>query len=88
MRCSKGVRIELNSMSSRNFSRRLERLEAELAPRSDKPALTILVTSPGQPDRIIEVHGNKTADRRRRPGHRGEHSRRRGETDQQAPAQA
>jgi len=35
----------------------LERLEAELAPPSDKPALTILLTSPGQPDRIIECTG-------------------------------
>ena len=29
--------------------------------------LTIVVTSLGQPDKIIEVHGNETANRRRRP---------------------
>jgi hypothetical protein len=51
---------------NRNLARRLERLEAELAPPSDKPALTILVTSPGKPDWTIEVRGTEPADRRRR----------------------
>jgi hypothetical protein len=37
----------------------------ELAPPDDEPAMTILLTSPGQPDRIIEVHGDKNAGRRR-----------------------
>jgi hypothetical protein len=41
-------------MPSRNLSRRLE-LEAERAPLNDKPALTSVVTSPGQPDQIVEV---------------------------------
>ena len=40
-----------------NLSRRLERLEAELTPSSDEPALTIVVTSVGKPDEIIEVRG-------------------------------
>jgi hypothetical protein len=53
------------SMPSRNLSRRLERLEAELAPPSDEPALTITVTSPGKPDWIIEVHGTEPTGRRR-----------------------
>jgi hypothetical protein len=52
----------------KNFTRRLEQLEAELAPSGDdEPALTILLTSVGQPDRIIEVRGAQPADRRRRP---------------------
>jgi hypothetical protein len=52
-------------MPSRSLTRRLERLEAELAPPSGEPALTILVTSPGQPDRIIEMRGAKPNGRRR-----------------------
>jgi len=35
-------------MITRTLARRLERLEAELAPPDDEPALRILVTSPGQ----------------------------------------
>ena len=54
-------------MITRNLTRRLEQLEAELAPPDDEPALRILVTSPGQPDQIIEVHGDKNTGRRRRP---------------------
>ena len=54
-------------MIARNLTRRLERLEAELAPPADEPALTILFTSPGQPDRIIEVRGSELADRWHRP---------------------
>jgi len=54
-------------MITRNLTRRLERLEAELAPPDDKPALTIHLTSVGQPDQIIEVHGDKNTRRRRRP---------------------
>jgi hypothetical protein len=54
-------------MITRTLARRLERLEAGLAPPDDEPALRILVTSPGQPDQIIEVHGDKNAGRRRRP---------------------
>jgi hypothetical protein len=45
----------------------MERLEAELAPPSGELALTIHVTSPGQPDQIIKVYGTESADRRRRP---------------------
>jgi hypothetical protein len=49
------------TVPSRNLARRLERLEAELAPRSDKPAPMIVVTYVGQPDRIIEVEGAEPA---------------------------
>ena len=56
-------------MITRTLARRLERLEADLAPPDDEPALTILLTSPGQPDQIIEVHGSESVDRRRRPRH-------------------
>ena len=52
---------------SRTLARRLERLEAHLAPASDEPALIIHLTCVGQEDRIIEVRGDNTADRRRRP---------------------
>jgi hypothetical protein len=45
--------------------RRIERFEAELAPPSDKPALTIIVTSPGKPDWTIEVQGTEPTGRRR-----------------------
>ncbi len=54
-------------MISRNITRRVERLEAYLAPPDDEPALTILLTGVGHPDRIIEVRGDDTADRRRQP---------------------
>lgn len=54
-------------MSCRNITRRLERLEAYLAPPSDEPAMVIRMTCVGQPDRIIEVRGDNTADRRRQP---------------------
>jgi len=54
-------------MTNRTRTRRLERLEASLAPPEDEPALRIRVTSPGEPDEIVEVRGNERADRRRRP---------------------
>ena len=54
-------------MITRNLVRRLERLEAYLAPPDDEPALVIHLTCGGLPDRIIEVRGDNTADRRRRP---------------------
>jgi len=54
-------------MITRNLTRRLERLEAYLAPLDDKPALVIHVTSVGQPDQIIEVRGTGAPDLRRRP---------------------
>jgi hypothetical protein len=63
---STGAKSERDYMPTRNLSRRLDRLEAELAPRSDEPVLTILVTSPGQPDEIIEVRGTAPTGRRRR----------------------
>ena len=50
-------------MITRNLTCRLERLEVEIAPPDDEPALRILVTSPGQPDQIIEAHGDKNAGR-------------------------
>jgi hypothetical protein len=53
-------------MPTRNLSRRLERLEAELAPPSEKPGLTIIVTGPGETDEIIEVRGTEPISRRRR----------------------
>jgi hypothetical protein len=54
-------------MSTRNIARRLERLEAYLAPPSDEPALIIHLTGVGHPDRIIEVRGTATPERRRQP---------------------
>jgi hypothetical protein len=54
-------------MITRSLARRLERLEAYLVPPSDEPALIIHLTCVGQEDRIVEVHGDNTADRRRQP---------------------
>jgi hypothetical protein len=54
-------------MITRNLIRRLELLEAYLAPPSDEPALIIHLTCVGEEDRIIEVHGDNTADRPRQP---------------------
>jgi len=48
-----------------NLVRRLKRLEAELTPGNDRPALTILLTSVGQPNQIIEVRGTEPTGRRR-----------------------
>jgi hypothetical protein len=53
-------------MITRNLIRRLERLEAYLAPPSEEPAMVIHMTCVGQEDRIIEVRGDNTADARRR----------------------
>ena len=58
-------------MMTRNLTKRLERLEAELKP-SDEPVLTITVTCIGEPDRIIEMRGLEPKDRRRAwPWNRG-----------------
>jgi hypothetical protein len=54
-------------MITRSLIKRLERLEDYLAPPSDEPAMVIRMTCVGQKDRIIEVRGDHTADRRRRP---------------------
>ena len=54
-------------MITRNLVRRLERLEAYLAPPSDEPVMVIHMTCVGQEDRIIEVRGDNSADRRRQP---------------------
>ena len=54
-------------MITRSLTRRLERLEAYLAPPSDEPVMVIHMTCVGKPDRIIEVRGDNTADRRRKP---------------------
>jgi len=54
-------------MSNRTLVRRLERLEAELAPPDDEPTVKIRVTCPGEPDEIFEVRGTATPDRRRQP---------------------
>jgi hypothetical protein len=51
-------------MITNNLVSRLERLEAYLAPPGDEPAMVIHMTCVGQEDRIIEVHGENTADRR------------------------
>jgi len=59
-------------MSTRNIIRRLERLEAELTPPDDEPALVIHMTCVGQPERIIEVRGTGAPDLRDDPGQRGE----------------
>ena len=42
-------------MSNTNMSRRLKRIESELAPPSDKPRVFIIVSSPGKPDEIREI---------------------------------
>jgi hypothetical protein len=42
-------------MSNTNMSRRLKRLESELAPPSKKPVLVLIVTSPGKPAEIREL---------------------------------
>ena len=47
-------------MNSRNLTRRLERVEAELAPAKDNGrVLKITVTRIGEPDEIIELRGIK-----------------------------
>jgi len=53
-------------MSSRNLARRLERLEAELAPPSEERVVMLIVTSPGRPDEIKELHYPAPKGRRRR----------------------
>ena len=50
-------------MSNTNISRRLKRIEAELAPPKDKPRVFIIVSSPGRPDEIREI--SLEPDRRR-----------------------
>jgi len=55
-------------MITRTLARRLERLEAELAPPDDEPALVIHLTGVGHPDQIIEVRGTGLPGYRRRPG--------------------
>jgi hypothetical protein len=54
-------------MSTRSITRRLEQLEAYVAPPSDEPAMVIHMSCVGHPDQIIEVRGDNTADRRRQP---------------------
>ena len=52
-------------MISKNLSRRLERLEAELTP-SEEHVLKVTVTRIGEPDRIIEVRLPEPTGRGRR----------------------
>jgi len=52
-------------MRGKSLIRRLERLEAELTPGDDRPALNIVLTTVGQPDQIIEVRGPVPPNRRR-----------------------
>jgi len=54
-------------MITRTLVRRLERLEAYLAPPDDEPALVIHLTCVGRPDQIIQVRGTGAPDLRRRP---------------------
>ena len=42
-------------MSNTNISRRLKRIESELAPPSTKPVVFIIVSTPGKPDKIREI---------------------------------
>jgi hypothetical protein len=58
---SKGFRS--NGNDARNLIRRLERLEARLAP-AERRVLRILVTSVGEPDKMIELQ-LKPNDRQR-----------------------
>jgi len=53
-------------MITRTLSRRLERLEAELAPPSDEQVLMVVVTSIDRPDEVIELRWPKPKGRRRR----------------------
>jgi len=52
-------------MSNTNMSRRLKRIESELAPPSDKPGVMIILSSPGKPDEIIEMPSVDPLRRRR-----------------------
>jgi hypothetical protein len=54
-------------MSSRHLSRRLERLEAADTRKQNESRLCVIITSLDKPDEIIEVRGNRTPGRRRRP---------------------
>ena len=42
-------------MSDRNISRRLKKIESELAPPSDQPGIIIIVSTPGRHDEIREI---------------------------------
>ena len=42
-------------MSNTNMSRRLKRIESELAPPSDKPGVIVIISTPGRPDEIREI---------------------------------
>jgi hypothetical protein len=52
-------------MTTKNLARRLERLEAELAPPYNPQVVTILITSPGMPDEIKELRFDRPEYRRR-----------------------
>jgi hypothetical protein len=54
-------------MTTRNITRRLECLEAYLAPPSEEPALNNSPHGRGTPGQFIEVRGDNTADLRRQP---------------------
>ena len=60
-------------MSRRNIARRLERLEAELAPPNKPPGVTLIFSSPGVPDEIRQLRFEMPAHRRSRawPPRRG-----------------
>ena len=50
-----------------NLSRRLERLEAELAPADDSDVLRIRLTRIGEPVEILEFRVPRPTGRQRRP---------------------
>ena len=50
-------------MSNRNISRRLKKIESELAPPSDKPGVIIIVSTPGKPDEIRRSRGQSDSSK-------------------------
>ena len=50
-------------MSNRNISRRLKKIESELAPPSDKPGVIIIVSGPGKPDEIRRCRGQSESSK-------------------------
>jgi hypothetical protein len=69
-------------MITRTLTRRLERLEAYLAPPSDEPAMIIRMTCVGQEGRIIEVWETTLPTVGASRGHRDERFRVGSESDQ------
>ena len=57
-------------MGSAKLARRLERLEAELAPNNEQ-VLKVIITRVGKPERTIEVRMPQPRGRRRWPDNGG-----------------